>query len=94
MVWPRSTPYLIGLLRLLGEEETIRGLLRNALDHQMSEGAVFYSHELLAPPFGDNPRPDPSTADNPVPVKNPVQFWSQWCDPFLDSLSPGGDSNG
>ena len=27
--------------------------------------------------------PNPETARNPVPVKNPIQWWSQWCDPYM-----------
>ena len=84
VVWLRSTPYLIRLLRSLGEEETARQLVRNALDHQMTEGAVFFNHELFSRPFGNNQDPDPETCRNPVPVKNPIQFWSQWCDAVID----------
>jgi hypothetical protein len=84
VVWPRSTPYLVRLLRKLGEEETARELLINALDHQMTEAAIFYNQEVLSRACGNNPNPDADTALNPVPVKNPIQFWSQWCDAFLD----------
>ncbi|HEX4962859.1 MAG TPA: hypothetical protein VF173_18630, partial [Thermoanaerobaculia bacterium] len=84
VVWPRSTPYLVKLLRKLGEEATVRELLVNALDHQMTEAAIFYNQEILSRACGNNPHPDPDTAQNPVPVKNPIQFWSQWCDAFLD----------
>jgi hypothetical protein len=68
----------------VGEEETIRQLLRNALDHQMTESAVFFNQELFSRPFGNNLNPDPETHSNPVPVKNPIQFWSQWCDALID----------
>jgi hypothetical protein len=84
VVWPRSTPYLVKLLRKLGEEETVRELLINALDHQMTEAAIFYNQEVLSRACGNNPNPAADTALNPVPVKNPIQFWSQWCDAFLD----------
>jgi glycogen debranching enzyme len=83
-IWPKSTPYLIKLLRMLKEKETIRQILINTLDHQMSEAAIFYSQELFSRPHGNNPHPDNETSYNPVPVKNPIQFWSQWCDAFLD----------
>ncbi|MGE5225105.1 MAG: amylo-alpha-1,6-glucosidase [Omnitrophica WOR_2 bacterium] len=86
VVWLRSTAYLIKLLRMLDEEQTIRWLMMNALDHQMSEGALFYNQELLARPFGNNPAPAQATRWNPVPVKNPIQFWSQWCDAFVQDL--------
>jgi glycogen debranching enzyme len=84
VTWPRSTPYLIKLLRLLGEDEVIREILINTLDHQMSEAAIFYNQELFSKPAGNNPRPDERTGENPVPVKNPVQFWSHWCDAFIE----------
>lgn len=89
VVWPRSTHYLVRLLRLLGHDSVVRELLLNALDHQMTEGAIFYSHELFSRPFGNNPSPDPRTCDNPVPVKNPIQFWSQWADVFLEFFGEG-----
>jgi hypothetical protein len=85
VLWPRSTPYLLKLLRALGDEEAARRVLTNALDHQMSEGAIFYSHELLSRPLGNNPSAVERTGANPVPVKNPIQFWSQWCDQLLFS---------
>jgi hypothetical protein len=37
----------------------------------MEESFVFYNQELFS--GGDR-----------VPVKNPVQWWSQWVDPYLD----------
>ena len=75
VVWPRDTPYLIRLLRYGGatEKETVEGLLRSNLDHQMNESFVFYNSELFSPDNGAI-----------VPVKNPIQFWSQWVDPYLD----------
>ena len=86
VVWPRSTPYLVQLLLKLGHTETARELLMQAIDHQTTEGAIFYSHEVFSRAWGNNPAPDRLTRDNPVPVKNPIQFWSQWCDGFLDSV--------
>jgi glycogen debranching enzyme len=83
VVWPRDTPLLIGILERLGATDVIRGLLVSNLDHQMGEGAVFYNHELFSLPTGRNPSPIKESADNPVPVKNPIQFWSQWVDPYL-----------
>ncbi len=71
VVWPRDTPYLIRLLDLVGDTATVEGLLASNLRHQMEEGFVFYNHELFS---GDDDR---------VPVKNPVQWWSQWVDPYL-----------
>lgn len=75
VVWPRDTPYLIRLLRYAGaaEQRTVEGLLKSNLIHQMNEGFVFYNSELFSPDNGAL-----------VPVKNPVQFWSQWVDPYLE----------
>jgi len=75
MVWPRDTPYLIRLLHYDSEreEETVDGILKSNLEHQMNEGFVFYNSELFSPDNGAV-----------VPVKNPVQFWSQWVDPYLE----------
>ena len=74
VVWPRDTPYLIRILRAAGEleEETVEGILRSNLEHQMNEGFVFYNSELFSPDKGEM-----------VPVKNPVQFWSQWVDAYI-----------
>lgn len=88
VLWPRETPYLVRLLRVLGQEATIRDLLATNLAHQMGEGVVFYHHEILSLPEGKNPSPEPETADDPVPVKNPMQWWSQWCDAFLPVEAP------
>ncbi|HEY9721309.1 MAG TPA: hypothetical protein V6D47_04800 [Oscillatoriaceae cyanobacterium] len=86
VVWPRETPYLVRLLRQLGQEATIRELLDTNLAHQMDEAAMFYNNEMLSLPEGLNPSPNPDTAHNPVPVKNPMQWWSQWCDPYLGGV--------
>ena len=85
VVWLRSSPYWVRLLALLGKEKMVREILLNTLDHQVSEGAIFYNHELLSRPIGINPSPNPETSQNPVPVKNPIQFWSQWCDVFFEN---------
>jgi glycogen debranching enzyme len=78
VVWPRDTPYFIRILQAAGEveKETVEGLLRSNLEHQMNEGFVFYNSELFSPDNGEM-----------VPVKNPVQFWSQWIDPYIFYLS-------
>jgi hypothetical protein len=74
VVWPRDTPYLIRLLRYCGDHErgTVQGLLQSNLAHQMNEGFLFYNSELFSPDSGEW-----------IPVKNPIQFWSQWVDPYL-----------
>jgi len=79
-IWPRDTPYLIRLLELIGED--VSGLLLSNLDHQVCEAGFGYCSELFSLPTGRNPAPG-RHSDNPVPVKNPAQYWSHWCDPFL-----------
>ncbi|CAJ35762.1 hypothetical protein [Methanocella arvoryzae] len=74
VVWPRDTPYLIRLLQITGDQSTVEGLLEANLKHQMEEGFVFYNHELF------------SCDHDLLPVKNPVQWWSQWVDPYLDRV--------
>jgi glycogen debranching enzyme len=80
VVWPRDTSYLLRLLRYAGapEKGTVEGLLRSNLNHQMNEGFVFYNSELFSPDSGAM-----------VPVKNPIQFWSQWVDPYIDDSFRG-----
>jgi hypothetical protein len=85
VVWPRETPYLIAVLNRLGETKLVEELLLSNLEHQNSEGAVFYSHELFSLPEGVNPSPAPES-QNPVPVKNPAQLWSQWTQAYYDFL--------
>lgn len=80
VVWPRDTPYLVSLMEMAGEETA--GILVNNLDHMVSEGVVGYCGEIFSLPVGVNPNPSPESS-NPVPVKNPAQYWSHWCDPFL-----------
>ncbi|HMK46858.1 MAG TPA: hypothetical protein VK436_09550 [Methanocella sp.] len=72
VVWPRDTPYMIRLMQITGNNEVIDGLLSSNLRHQMEEGFVFYNGELF------------SCDHDLVPVKNPVQWWSQWVDPYFD----------
>ena len=83
VIWPRVTPYLIRLLRMLGQQATVQELLKTNLGHQMDEAAMFYCNEMLSLPEGENPFPEAATERNPVPVKNPIQWWSQWCDPYM-----------
>ena len=71
VVWPRDTPYLIRLLRRNREERLVREIIRSNLNHQMKEGFLFYNSELFSQDNGI------------VPVKNPVQFWSQWVDDLV-----------
>jgi glycogen debranching enzyme len=84
VLWLKSSPYLIRLLSLLREREMIEDILINTIDHQMTEAAIFYNQEVFSRPCGNNPSPDEKTEQNPVPVKNPIQYWSQWCDAFVE----------
>ena len=34
-------------------------------------------------PIGNNAGRVAAACDSPMPVKKPIQFCSQWCDPFL-----------
>lgn len=81
--WPRHTPYLIRVLSAIGESEIASELLETNLAHMFDEGAVFYANEMLSLPEGVNPTPHPATCHDPVPVKNPMQWGSLWCDPYL-----------
>jgi hypothetical protein len=82
-IWPRDTPYLLGLMEHVGE--SVEGLLINNLDHMVTEGAIGYCSELFSLPLGgESIRCRES--QNPVPVKNPAQYWSHWCDPYLEHL--------
>jgi hypothetical protein len=72
VVWPRDTPYLIRLLSIAGEAGLVGQLLESNLRHQMEEGFVFYNQELF------------SCDHDWTPVKDPVQWWSQWVDPYLE----------
>ncbi len=74
--WPRDNPYLFHLLMVTGHEDEAEQLLLSALAHQSSESTIGYSSELFALDAGTNP----------LPVKNPAQLWSQYCDPFADYL--------
>jgi hypothetical protein len=83
VVWPRETPYLIHLLERLGLKEEINGLLLNSLDQMLSESTLLYSNEIFGLPIGRNPCPSDSS-ENVIPLKNPAQYWSHWCDPYVN----------
>lgn len=85
VIWPRDIPYLFKILRKLGKESIIRDICLNLLDHQMSEGAIFYNHELFSLPEGNNPSEEMALSGNPVPVKNPAQLWSHFLLPLKRS---------
>jgi hypothetical protein len=80
--WPRDTPYLIRYLKLTGRNEMAKEVLESNLEHQMKEGAIAYSGELFSLPEGNNPSPTENSQD-PVPVKNPIQLWSSFCDEYI-----------
>jgi len=83
VVWPRDTPYLIKYLRIIGREDLIKEILDSNLEHQTGEGAIFYCNELFSLPEGKNPSPT-QTSNKPIPIKNPIQLWSQFCDDYLN----------
>ncbi len=83
VAWPRDTPYLMKLMEEIGVD--VNGILLNNLDHMIAEGALGYCSELFSLPVGGNRSPG-RYSDNPVPVKNPCQYWSHWFDPYLDHL--------
>lgn len=85
VIWPRDTPYVIKLLEHVGKTDEIKEYLDSNLAHQMDEQAIFYNNELFSLPEGKNPSPT-RRSHQPVPVKNPIQFWSQWVDPYLKYL--------
>ncbi|NIO44645.1 MAG: hypothetical protein GTN36_03785 [Candidatus Aenigmarchaeota archaeon] len=82
VVWPRDTPYLIKYLKIIGKNKLVKEILESNLDHQMNEAAIFYCNELFSLPEGRNINPT-NTSNNPVPVKNPIQLWSHFCDDYL-----------
>jgi hypothetical protein len=85
VAWPRDTPYLINMMDFLGLEGEVHDILVNTLDQSISEGALMYSSEIFGLPTGKNPSPS-GCSMNLIPLKNPAQYWSHWCDPFLDRV--------
>lgn len=85
VVWPRDTPYLVEVMKCLGFDPY--GVLVNNLDHMISEGAIGYVSELFSLPVGLNPHESGERSRNPVPVKNYAQYWSHWCDPYIEYFS-------
>ena len=73
VVWPRDTPYLIEYLKIVDKNYLVKEVLETNLQHQMSEGAIFYNNELFSLAEGSNP----------IPVKNPIQLWSNFCDVYI-----------
>jgi glycogen debranching enzyme len=82
VVWPRDTPYLIKFLDQLKMRDEVGSILINNLDHQIAEAALFFNNELFSLADGKNPYPN-GCSSNPIPIKNPIQWWSQWVDPYL-----------
>lgn len=83
VVWPRDTPYFIEFLSRLGFADTVSELLVNTLDQTISESMLGYTSEIFGLPVGKNPNPAEGSM-NPIPLKNPAQYWSHWCDPYVD----------
>jgi len=86
VVWPRDVPYLARLARIVGKDTVVEELLLSSLDHEFSEGAIFYCNELFSLAEGGNPSPSGRQSNNPVPMKNQMQAWSMWCDLYLSSV--------
>ena len=84
VVWPRDSPYLIKYLKIIGEDRKVKEILESNLWHQMDEGAIFYCNELFSLPEGKNPSPT-KTSNEPIPMKNPIQLWSHFCDAYLEN---------
>lgn len=72
-VCPGDTPYLVRLLRMTGDTETANRVLEANLRHQMEESFVFYNNEIF------------SCDHDLVPSGEPIRWWSQWVDPYLES---------
>lgn len=70
VVWPRDIPYLVRLLKMTDREDMAAELIIEHLNRQDSEGVIFYNPELYSMDNGD--------ILGPVPVKNPMQWWSHW----------------
>lgn len=84
VVWPRETVYLIDILERLGLTREADKILLNNLDASISERIPFYFSELFEVP---KPQKMPENeSENPVPIKNPAQYWSMWFDPYLKWL--------
>jgi hypothetical protein len=83
VIWPRDNPYLIKYLNIIGEERKAKEILESNLWHQMDEGAIFFCNEFFSLPEGKNPFPT-KTSNEPVPMKNPIQLWSHFCDDYLN----------
>lgn len=89
VIWPRDTPYLMRIMEALDLEDEITGILLNVLDQTNSEGALTYSSEIYGLAVGRNPNPPQDNSSlnlNVIPLKNPAQYWSHWCDPFVGRI--------
>ena len=84
VIWPRDNPYLIKYLKIIGEDIKVKEILESNLWHQMDEGAILFCNELFSLPEGKNPNPT-KTSNEPVPIKNPIQLWSHFCDAYLEN---------
>ena len=83
VIWPRDTPYLIDLLKLTRRDNDVKCILINHLDHMITEGVALYSSELFSLAYAGRKL---VLEENPVPVKNQIQYWSHWCDPYIENL--------
>ncbi|MFB6076370.1 MAG: hypothetical protein ABEK17_04465 [Candidatus Aenigmatarchaeota archaeon] len=68
-----KTPYLLNFYKHLGKENLAEQLIINLLDHQITEGALFYPHSSFKPKY----------ESNPVPETNSISISSNYMGPFL-----------
>lgn len=84
VVWPRETVYIIDLLEKLNVTREADKILLNNLDASISERIPFYLSELFEVP--ELKKMPENELENPIPMKNPAQYWSMWFDPYLKWL--------
>ncbi|MFB6076050.1 MAG: hypothetical protein ABEK17_02805 [Candidatus Aenigmatarchaeota archaeon] len=68
-----KTPYLLEFYKQLGKENLSEQLIVNLLDHQLTEGALFYPHSSFKPKY----------ENNPIPETNSISLSSNYMEPFL-----------
>lgn len=70
-------PYLCKFLKHLGKENEIEQIMVNILDHQISDGILFYSHNSFKPEYNENP----------LPNLNSISIASNHLEPFISYVS-------
>ncbi|MBO3762780.1 MAG: hypothetical protein JTT16_03065 [Candidatus Brockarchaeota archaeon] len=84
VVWPRETVYVVDLLEKLNLTRDVDKILLNNLDASISERIPFYLSELFE--VQKLKKMPENELENPIPMKNPAQYWSMWFDPYLKWL--------